>query len=110
MGSFGSLEHLYHNIKKAHPDMTSAQVRAEAERYLSGALRPMLSEKEIFAVIERGQGIEANPDSEDGQYRREGIPPRPLPRYTDAERRERRAKSKNFETVFMTSLSIRTAT
>ena len=94
MGSFGSLEHLYHNIKKAHPDMTPAQVRAEAERYLSGALRPMLSEKEIFAVIERGQGIEANPDSEDGQYRREGVPPRPLPRYTDAERRERRAKSK----------------
>ena len=94
MSSYSSLEHLYHNIKKTHPGMTPAQVRAEAERYLGGALQPMLSEQEIFAVIERGQGIEANPGAEDGQYRREGVPPRSLPRYTDAERRARRAKAK----------------
>ncbi len=94
MSSFSSLEHLYHNIKKTHPGMTPAQVRAEAERYLGGALQPMLSEQEIFAVIERGQGIEANQNAGDGQYRREGVPPRSLPRYTDTERRARRAKAK----------------
>lgn len=94
MGSFSSLQSLYKNIKKARPNMTSAQIRAEAERYLGGALQSMLSEQEILGAIEHGQGIERNQNAPDGQYRIEGVPPRSLPRYTNAERQARREKAK----------------
>ncbi len=82
MGFYAALEDLYKNIKKARPDMTEAQVRAEAERYVQNAMQPMLSEGEIYELLE-------NKD-----FLRDGVPPRKLPRYSGAERKARREKAK----------------
>ena len=80
MGFFTSLSKLYASIRKSRPNLTDAQVRAEAERYLNGPLRPMLSPDEIYEALA----------SEN--VRREGVIPE-LPRYTSAERKARRERA-----------------
>ncbi len=82
MGFFACLRDLYGNISKAHPEMTGAQVRAEAERYVQNVLQPMFSEEEAFAMLESRGRL------------REGVPPQKLPRYSSAERNARREKAK----------------
>lgn len=67
MGSFVSLHSLRVSIREAHPEMTPQQVTAEAERYYTSVVKPVLSEREIIAFFENGE------------YRHEGIPPRQLP-------------------------------
>lgn len=62
MGSFVSLHSLRVSIREAHPEMTPQQVTAEAERYYTSVVKPVLSEREIIAFFENGE------------YRHEGIP------------------------------------
>ena len=83
MGSFVSLHSLRVSIREAHPEMTPQQVTAEAERYYTTVVKPVLSEREIIALFENGE------------YRHEGTPPRRLPRYSNAERIRRREISRH---------------
>ena len=82
MSTFDTLFTLRKGVKKANPQMTEEQVRAEVERYFTEELPPMYSEREIFEMLD------------DPKVRRPGIPHRPMPRYTGEERRERREFSR----------------
>ena len=73
---------LVEGIKATNPQMTDEQARAEAERYVNEAMTPIYSEQEIFEMLD------------DPQYRRPGVPPRRMPRYTSEERRQRREFSR----------------
>ncbi len=73
---------LAEGIKARNPQMTNEQARAEAERYVNEAMTPIYSEQEIFEMLD------------DPQYRRPGVPPRKMPRYTSEERRQRREFSR----------------
>ncbi len=86
MGFFNSLSWLYSNIRKSRPNLTDEQVRAEAERYLNGPMRPMFSNEEIYDTL-AGKDIFS-----EKQIRREGVIPG-LPHYSADERKARRERA-----------------
>ncbi len=96
MGFTTALTSLCNNIRKNRPNLTEAQVRAEAERYLNGPLRPMYSVEEIFQHLnsnnDRDRDDEQNVDEEERDIRREGAIPK-LTQYSDAERKARRERA-----------------
>ena len=96
MGFTTALTSLCNNIRKNRPNLTEAQVRAEAERYLNGPLRPMYSVEEIFQRLNSNNhpdnDDEQNVDEEEQDIRREGAIPK-LTQYSDAERKVRRERA-----------------
>ncbi len=80
MGFHTSLKGLCANISKSRPELTEAQVRAEAERYLNGPQRPMFSIEEIYDAFN------------ESEMRREGVVPG-LPHYSADERKARRERA-----------------
>ncbi len=83
MGFFKTVGELYATVKAAHPRWDDERIRAEMERYLSGALRPLLSGKDLYDFF---NDANAQADSE-------GAPLRNMPQYSSLERRERRERA-----------------
>lgn len=87
MSTYLAYERYYNDLNETHPELTTDEERrAQLSRYAAGEFKPRLSEKKILEMLEKNSLT---------------YPPHPLPRYSSAERAQRRARSEQVrEAVF----------